>query len=326
MPDNAIATVAASGCVKFASLAEPLRDFAQAATSPSTRRAYESALREWRAWCASVDVCPLPADPAHVALYLTARAPKLATSTLAKHLAAIRWSHTESGEVAPEHPDLDRVWAGIRRTLGRPPRKKRALQTDDLKKVLKRLPPGAAGVRDRALILAGFAGALRRGELAALAIGTAGVDEHLVVFVSDGMEIHLGRAKGDQEGKGAVVAIPFGKSVCPVAALQAWLETANIRTGRIWRHIDKHGNIAGAAIGEKAMVRIVKRAVERAGFSASQFAGHSLRRGLITSAARGGAAGDVLMRHARHKNVQTTMGYIEEAERFRKNAAGRAGL
>jgi integrase len=114
--------------------------------------------------------------------------------------------------------------------------------------------------------------------------------------------------------------------VCPVAALQAWIRTAAIKAGPVWLHIDKHGHIINEAIGEKAMVRIIKRAVERAGFDASQFAGHSLRRGLLTSAARGGAAGDVLMRHARHKNIQTTMGYIEEAERFKKNAAGRAGL
>ncbi|GGL48306.1 integrase [Caulobacter rhizosphaerae] len=326
MSDNAIATVAASDCVPFASLAKPLRDYAHAATSPSTRRAYESALREWQAWCASVDVAPLPADPAHVALYLTARAATLATSTLAKHLAAIRWSHTESGIVAPAHPDLDRVWAGIRRQHGRPPRKKRALRTEDLKTVLKRLPAGNAGVRDRALLLLGFSGALRRDELAQLAVDGPIGGEHRVVFVSDGVELHLGRTKGDQEGRGAVVAIPFGKSVCPVAALQAWISLAKIRDGALWLHIDKHDNILRSPIGEKAMVRIVKRAVSRAGFDPSQFAGHSLRRGFLTSAALGGASGDQLMRHARHKDVNTTMGYVEEAERFKKSAARKTGL
>jgi integrase len=121
-------------------------------------------------WCASVGLTALPAEATTVALYLTARARSHAVSTLALHLAAIAASHQAAGLPPPAHPDLDRVWAGIRRTHGRPPRKKRALVVEDLRRALAKLPATLTGIRDRALILVGFAGALRRSELAALTL------------------------------------------------------------------------------------------------------------------------------------------------------------
>ncbi|MGZ3272394.1 MAG: site-specific integrase [Caulobacteraceae bacterium] len=326
MADNAITPVALPAIPEIATLIQSARGYAHAGTAEGTRRAYRSALRDWESWCTSVGYCPLPAEAAHVALYLTARAPTHAVPTLVKYLAAIRWAHKQGGHPPPHHPDLDRVLSGIRRTHGRPPSKKKALVTEDLKKVLKRLPDSLAGIRDRALLLTGFAAALRRSELATLCLGDDDMQAPRLVFVSDGFEIHIGKAKGDQEGRGSVVAVPFGKQICPVSALRAWLAAAEITRGPVFRAIDRHGRLAAPAIGEKAVARIIKRATKSAGFDPAAFAGHSLRRGLITSAARGGAAGEVLMRHARHRRYETTLGYIEDAERFKKNAAGKAGL
>jgi integrase len=327
LADNAIVPVATLGRTEIISLAETARGYADAGMAANTRRAYESDFADFASWCASVGACPLPAEAAHVALYLTARAPTLAVSTLARRLAAIRAAHKAEDLTPPASGALDQVWAGIRRTHGRPPARKRGLLTDDLKKVLKRLPPGLAGARDRALLLVGFAGALRRCELAALNLQPGAADSTVTaVFVADGLELHIARAKGDQEGRGAVVAVPYGKQICPVAALQAWLRVAKITSGPVFRGIDRHGRLAATSIGGRAAAEIIKRACQRAGFDPDHFGGHSLRRGLITSAARGGAAGEVLMRHARHAKFETTLGYIEEAQRFQKNAAGKAGL
>lgn len=328
MTDQAIAPIATVGRTEIISLAEEARDYAAMAMAANTRRAYAADWRSFSSWCASVDQTALPAAAATLALYLTARAPKLTVTTLARHLAAIRAAHKLAGHAVPSSPELDLVWNGIKRQHGRPPRKKRGLVTDDLKKVVKRLPDSLAGKRDRALLLVGFAGALRRSELAPLALQAGAADPAVVrcEFVSEGLEIHIARAKGDQLGTGAVVAIPFGKSICPVAALRAWLQAAGITAGPVWRSIDRHGRLLETAIGEKAVARIIKRACQRAGFDPDGFAGHSLRRGLITSAARGGASPEMLMRQARHKRFDTTMAYIEEADRFRKNAAGKAGL
>lgn len=307
-------------------LAEALRGYADAGMAAGTRRSYGSSWRQFTSWCASACVEPLPAEARHIALYLTARAPHLAVATLARHLAAIRAAHMSAGLQPPAHPDLNRVWAGIKRTHGRPARKKRALVTEDLRRAIAKLPATRTGIRDKALILVGFAGALRRAELAALTLDGPDAGEVRAVFVSKGLEIHLDRSKGDQLGQGAIVAIPFGRRLCPVAALQAWLVAAKITAGPVFRAIDRHGNVAAAAITDKTVANVVKAAAEGAGLDPALFAGHSLRSGLITSANDKGAAPAELQAHARHKKFDTTAGYIQAGDRFKHNAAGKVGL
>lgn len=321
MADNAI--VAVAGREIEPQLHEALRDYAQAGLAANTRRVYGSSWRSFCSWCASVERVPLPAEAATVALFLTARAPSTAVSTLARHLAAIAAAHHQAGLPAPDHPDLDRVWAGIRRTHGRPPRKKRALVVEDLRRVLAKLPDSLPGKRDRAVLLVGFAGALRRSELANLSLSGPGVTYVRAEFVAGGLEIHLDRGKGDQEGRGAIVAIPYGKRICAVAALQAWIAAAKITSGPVFRSVDRHGRLGAAAISDKAIAGIVKAACERAGLDPAVFAGHSLRSGLLTSAAEKGAAPDVLQGHARHSKFDTTRGYIQAGDRFKRNAAGK---
>lgn len=333
MTTQAIVPVAGGGRAQLPQLAEAVRVYADAGIAAGTRRSYGSSWRQFTSWCASVGVEPLPAEARDIALYLTARAPNLAVATLARHIAAIAAAHRAAGFAPPNHPDLAAVMAGIRRTHGRPARKKRALVVEDLRKVVAKLPATRIGIRDRALLLVGFAGALRRSELVALALPNRASDDadsgRQVVtaeFSAGGLEIHIARSKGDQEGRGAVVAIPYGKRMCPVAALQAWLAEAKITTGPVFRAVDRHGRISHRAISDRAAADVVKRACQRAGYDPAAFSGHSLRRGLITSAARKGAAPDLLRSHARHAKVETTMGYVEEAERFTRNAAGVVGL
>lgn len=324
MAENAI--VAVAGRQTLPQLHEALRDYAQADRSANTRRVYGSSWRSFCSWCASVGREPLPAEAATVALYLTARAPTTAVSTLALHLSAIAAAHQAAGLPPPAHPDLDRVWAGIKRTHGRPPRKKRALVVEDLRRVLAKLPDSLAGKRDRALILVGFAAALRRSELANLSLPGPNAGPIRAEFVGGGLEIHLDRAKGDQEGRGAIVAVPYGKRICPVAALQAWILAAGITFGPIFRGVDRHGRLAAVAISDKAVADIVKRACQRVGLDPAMFAGHSLRSGMLTSAAEKGAAPEVLQGHARHSKFDTTRGYIQAGDRFKRNAAGKVGL
>lgn len=321
MADSAI--VIAAGRETELQLHEALRDYAQAGLASNTRRVYGSSWRSFCSWCASVGRAPLPAEAATVALFITARAPTTAVSTLARHLAAIAAAHQAQGFPAPAHPDLDRVWAGIRRTHGRPPRKKRALVIDDLRRVLAKLPPGLSGQRDRALLLVGFAGALRRSELAALSLAGPGATQVRAELVAGGLEIHIDRGKGDQEGRGAIVAIPYGKRICAVAALQAWIAAAKITSGPIFRSLDRHGRMGEGAICDRTVARVVKAACARAGMDPAVFAGHSVRSGLLTSAAEKGAAPDVLQGHARHSKFDTTRGYIQAGDRFKRNAAGK---
>lgn len=301
--------------------------YADASCAPATRRAYNSAWRAFTTWCATHGQAPLPAAPDAVALYLTDGAKRLKVSSLQLHKAAIDAVHRAADLAAPDSARLRNVWDGIRRDHSAPPVKKRALRAVDIRRAYNKIDiSGPAGARDRALILVGFASALRRGELAALSL-----DENAVVrcsFVADGLEISIARSKGDQFGAGATVAIPHGKSnaTCPVAALRAWLELAQISDGPVFRAVDRVGRVGRDAISDRTVARLVKLAAERAGLDPNLFAGHSLRRGMITEAVAGGASPEKIQAHARHARWDTTRGYIEAAERFKDNAAGKLGL
>jgi site-specific recombinase XerD len=299
-----------------------------AAHADNTRRAYESDLACYRRWCSAEGIKrPLPANPHVVALYLAAKAGDLAVSSLARRLAAIKSWHFDHDKPPPQSGELRRVWAGIRRTLGRPPMQKKALVLEDLIRVVDAVPKTRRGLRDRALLLLWFAGALRRSEIAPLELESDKPGRVLFIPGAEGAEIFIRRSKTDQEGHGAVVAVPYtGSPFCPVTAVLTWLREARIESGPIFQAVDRWGNLSGAPITDNAAAQIVKNACTRAGLDSKAYAGHSLRRGFITTAARRGAKFDELRRHARHSNIQTTLRYIEAAGRFEDNLAGRIGL
>jgi integrase len=179
----------------------------------------------------------------------------------------------------------------------------------------------AIGARDRALLLLGFAGAFRRSELVALDIDD-------VQITREGMIVTIRRSKTDQEGAGQKVGIPRGRhpGTCPVKALAAWLGLAGIEAGAIFRPITRHGLIQPGRLTDRSVARIVQRTAEAAGLDPSQFAGHSLRAGLATSAAMAGAEERDIMRQTRHKSVVVARRYIRDGSLFRNNAAGTVGL
>jgi Phage integrase family len=188
------------------------------------------------------------------------------------------------------------------------------------------------------LLLVGFAGALRRTELAAVEVSPRS-GANWIEDGADGLTIHLASSKGDQEGKGAVVGIPYGSnpSTCPVRAWRAWLQAGQIREGPAFRSINRHGQLGDTALCDHAVALIVKRSIvagevangaseSEATAVAKRFAGHSLRSGLATSAAANDAPPHLIQRQLRHKKFETTNGYIQTADLLRKNAASMAGL
>jgi site-specific recombinase XerD len=311
----------------LAELVSQAHVYADASMAANTRRAYAADWRDFEGWCASHGARPLPAHPDALALYLTERAGLLSVATLARRLAAIRAAHTVADLALPSSPSLTRIWAGIRRTHGRPARGKAALVIEDLRRVLEAMPPDTLrGRRDRTLLLVGFGAALRRSELASLSLDATA--HARAVFVPAGLEIHLDRAKADQEGDGAVVAIPLGSrpETCAATALRAWLDKSGIKAGAIFRRIDRGSRLGKDAITPQTVAAIVKTAARRVGLDANALAGHSLRAGLATSAADAETTPAVLMAHMRHARFETTQRYIRAADRFRKNAASLAGL
>ena len=306
------------------SLGQQAREFAAAAKASNTLRAYRADWTDFCQWCEAHQVASLPALPQTVALYLTDRAATLKTSSLARRLTTINRAHQAVGQPSPatmQNAIVSEVWKGIKRKKGTAQHGKRPFLTPDLRRMIAELPRDLRGARDRALLLAGFAGGFRRSELAALLV------EDLET-TPDGLIVRLGRSKTDQEGQGRPVALPYGSDpeTCPVRALRSWLDKAGITAGPVFRAIDRRGLASGKALHADSVAYLVKRAAGRAGFEAGQYAGHSLRAGLATQAAMNGASELAIMKQTGHRSLTTVRKYIREGSLFRDNAATKLGL
>jgi site-specific recombinase XerD len=268
-------------------------------------------------------VCPLPASPTAIANYLCSLADAgRKPSTIDRALAAISEAHRMAGLPSPraEQP-VREVMKGIRRTLGVAPVRKLPLMIEDLRRMLMGLPDGMKGLRDRAVLVLGFACAFRRAELVALGVAD-------LKLTAQGLEVILRSSKTDQEHRGTSIGVPFGTdpSSCPVRAVQAWLRAARISEGPVFRPVDRHGNVAARRLGAKAVASLIKEHARSVGLDPDQYGGHSLRAGLITSAMKLGKPEAVVMRQSRHKSVSVFRSYIRDADLFAQNAAAGIGL
>ncbi|MCM3887168.1 site-specific integrase [Frankia sp. R82] len=308
-------------------LAERVGDYARASRARSTWRAYDADLRHFHTWCAQqpVALVAIPAEPSTVAGYLVALADAgYKPSTIRRRLAAISVGHQLAGQPSPTSAaQVGAVWDGIRRTHGMRPTRKTALDTDLLARVVAPLgDEELADVRDRALLLVGFAGCLRRGELVGLDV--ADLDE-----TPDGLVVHVRRSKTDQDGAGALVGITYGshRTTCPVRAWTAWARRADLGDGPAFRGITRHGHLGATRLHPSSVARIVQRRVAAAGLDAADFAGHSLRSGFATAAARAGVHDRAIMRQGRWRSAASLDAYVRPGRLFdRDNPSGRVGL
>jgi integrase len=210
---------------------------------------------------------------------------------------------------------------GIKRTIGTSVAQKAPTLTEDIRKMLEAADASLIGLRDRALILLGFAGAFRRSELTALAVDDC-------VFGKDGLTVTLRRSKTDQTCLGRKIRIPYGSNpeTCPVRVLHAWLEQARLSSGPLFRSISRHGQVQPGCMAGIAVARIVKKLAHRAGLDPAKYAGHSLRSGHATAAAVAGASERSIMNQTGHRSVQMVRRYIRDGNLFRENSAGKLGL
>ncbi|MGH9180489.1 MAG: site-specific integrase, partial [Acidimicrobiales bacterium] len=247
----------------------------------ATLRAYRSDWADLSTWCRTVGVAFLPAHPGTVASYVAELADPpddrlpAAVSTITRRLAAIGAGHKVAGHPNPCTDQLVReTMKGIRRMLGVAPRQKKGVSTADVRAAVAPLGSSLLDTRDRLILLLGFAGAMRRSEL-------VGLDVDHVEEVDEGLLVHLGRSKTDQEGRGRRVEVVYGSdaATCPVRAWRAWLATAGIAEGPVLRPVDRHGRLGAQRLSAQAVGMVVKRHMARLGYRSADFAGHSLRRG-----------------------------------------------
>ncbi len=299
------------------------REYILHAKAANTVNAYQSDWADFTRWCAAYTLPPLPADAKTVARYLTDLASRAKVSTLQRRLSAINGAHEAKGfpRFSVRDEPLKSVWAGIRRVHGVAQQGKAPAVTADIQAMVAKIPDSLGGLRDRALLLLGFAGAFRRSEL-------VGLRYEDVQFTGDGLTIWVRHSKTDQEGRGRKVGIPYGshRPTCPVRSVQAWLAASGIAEGPLFRSVNRHGQLQSAALSDKAVALIVKRWAAAAGLDASQYAGHSLRAGLATSAAQAGVPERVIMAQTGHKSTDMVRKYIRAGSLFRENAAAEVGL
>jgi len=354
--------------------AASLATYLHAAQSANTLRAYRSDWVGWSAWCAAEGRTSLPADPLDVAVYLATAADTLrpdggwafSPSTLDRKSAAIAAVHAANGLPSPSRSDVVRLTLrGIRRARRTQPKRKRPVLLQTLEALLDERPPagwpsGVARRRDALLLLVGFAGALRRSELAGLTLEDVTVDvdartdEPLLL-------VGLGITKTDQTGQHQQrVVLPRGsrRPTCPVCAFADWVDLLEAHAGGghaavvemltdepvepsvhrchsyrqrelrgpLFPSVSRHGRLGTAPMTGRAVADLVQRYAERAGLDPTLFGGHSLRAGFATQAALGGASDREIMRQGRWTNPRTVHRYIRTANPLEDNAVTRLGL
>jgi integrase len=311
---NTVITSRNAGTLDVDDLAARHRAFLAAATSDNTRRTYRSAIRHFLAWGGN-----LPCDETGIIHYLLAYADSLNPRTLALRLTAVSQWHLHQGFADPAStPTVRKTLSGITRTHGKPKKKAKPLPIEDVERIVAHLSTvdTLQARRDNALIQIGFFGGFRRSELTSLEV------PH-IDWERDGIVITLQRSKTDQEGEGIVKAIPYADGpCCPATALHAWLEAAGITSGPVFRPISRWGTIGAEALNAASVNTILKACAKAAGLdNVPELSGHSLRRGMATSAHRAGADFREIKRQGGWRHDGTVQGYIEEAGQFEDNAA-----
>lgn len=294
--------------------------------SARTRQAYRSDLKHFTAFCQSQHVSALPSTPTTVAAYLVMLAEAgRKPATMSRRLAAISKAHSAAQLDSPastKHAVVKEVWSGIRRTVGTAQTTKAATTTDYLKLMLAQVPVTLTGSRDRALLLATFAGALRRSEVVALNVED-------VAYVPEGLVVTIRSSKTDQERAGQKVAVALGRvpETCPVRSLRAWLLKGGITSGPLFRGVDRWGKVQTGALTDQVVALVVKKYAHLAGLDATLFSGHSLRAGLATSASKvNGVDERLIMKQTRHKSEAMVRRYIRDSNLFNQNISGMVGL
>ena len=294
---------------QLARIGDALRERVSAAFAYNTRRSYASTLRLYERFCTENGLTPeAPLSVIAFCEHLAAQGRKMAT--IERHVAALRVRY----RVADDH--LRMYLRGLRRTLGSAQSKKAPLTPTQLG--LIKWDSGRKGLRDKALILVGFFGALRRSEL-------VGLNVEDIEFVPEGAILTIRKSKTDQEGRGREVAIGYAKrpELCPVRALKEYLAVRRQKGGEALFTRMHHNTLTKDRLTAQSVALIVKDYADRIGLDPRQFSGLSLRAGFVTTAALLGASEDEIALQTGHKSPTAVWRYIRRSSPFERNAVTR---
>ena len=273
----------------------------------NTLRAYKADYKDFARFCVKHGFQSIPSEPKIISLYLTHLSQTCKFSTLKRRLASISVIHRLSGHyIDIKHPMIAENLMGIKRIKGSYQKAKKPILFNELKSIINVIDRDESEknrLKNKALILIGFAGGFRRSELVA-------IDYEDVDFVSEGVKIFVKRSKTDQSGEGMTKGIPYfaNQKICPVISLKNWIEKTGIKSGKIFD------------ISDKSVALIIKKYTALVGLDSNKYSGHSLRSGFATSAAELGAEERSIMAMTGHKTTQMVRRYIQEANLFKNNA------
>lgn len=339
-PDDASialpAHVAGSGTLDR--LVDTARDYARAATAENTNKAYAADWKHFARWCRLKGTDPLPPSPEMIGLYLadvaapTGPSPALSVSTIERRLSGLVWNYAQRGfPLDRKDRHIATVLAGIKRRHARPPVQKEAILPEDILAMVATLPHDLRGLRDRAILLIGYAGGLRRSEIVSLDHGKDDTPDSRgwIEILEDGAVLTLNAKTGWREveiGRGST------DQTCPVHALEEWLHYARIDFGPVFVRTSRDGKRSlDTRLSDKHVTRLIKATVLKSGIRAdlpeknrlALFSGHSLRAGLASSAQ---VDERYVQKHLGHASAEMTRRYQRRRDRFRVNLTRAAGL
>jgi len=299
----------------------------QNSKSNNTVRAYKSDFNDFGLFCAKNGFKSLPSEPKIVSLYLTYLSTKeVKMSTLKRRLVSIGVIHKLKGHyLDTKHPSIIENIMGIKRRKGSIQKGKKPLLINNLKIIInvidKEKNEEIKKLRDRSIILIGFAGGFRRNEIVSL-------DYEDLDFVQEGLKISLKRSKTDQFGEGSVKGLPYfdNSEYCPVVSIRKWIEVSKINSGPLFRRFIKGSKLSDNRLSDQTIALLIKDYLKIAGIESRHYSGHSLRSGFATSAAESGAEERSIMAMTGHKSTEMVRRYIKEANLFKNNALNKIKL
>jgi len=319
-------------------LVDTARGYARASMSDNTLKAYAKDWSHFARWCRMKGADPLPPSAEMIGLYLADLAsgaqasPALSVSTIERRLSGLAWNYQQRGfTLDRKNRHIATVLAGIKRRHARPPVQKEAILAEDILAMVATLPFDLRGLRDRAILLLGYAGGLRRSEIVSLDLHKDDTPDSRgwIEILDDGAVLTLNAKTGWRE-----VEIGRGSSEqsCPVHALEQWLHFGKIDFGPIFVGTSRDGKRAlEARLNDKHVARLIKRCVLDAGIRSdlpererlALFSGHSLRAGLASSAE---VDERYVQKQLGHASAEMTRRYQRRRDRFRVNLTKAAGL
>ena len=288
--------------------------------SKNTIRAYKSDFLDFSNFCKQNSLNSLPADYKTVSFYITHLFNnKKKLSSIKRKLVSVSVIHKIKGfYIDIKNPAIVENFLGIKRQLGVAQKGKQPLTIENLKKIINSIDINELSLerklRDKTILLVGFAGGFRRSELTNLNYGD-------LAFVDEGVKIKIKKSKTDQFGEGMIKAIPYfnNEEFCPVINLKKMLKICKINTGRIFRRISKSGKVSLNSLTDQNVALILKKYLTIIGLDNINFSGHSLRSGFATASAESGADERSIMNMTGHKSTEMVRRYIKESNLFKNN-------